>query len=271
MEANDIGSGRLPEANVIFVHYKRESEDDELGKFLVVMVRHKRGFEFNKDLQPKRLKRIDIDALLQAASVDLNLFDAVYPGQNGSAYLHFIQGRQNSDFFKGALGCSGAIPNKRSMAQLDQAIKDFICREKIPRKLRRALESAVDKYIDTVMSREDKDKRRVSLDEVVTAFEKALPVDHPSRKKLKEFINDNDYEVSDIFEPTPQAVKSTRKVDISDAGANFKCSFAPEAIGYEGENKPILLAKDGSYVKVLLNDSERLKLINSVGEYEQQP
>lgn len=270
IEVNRVGSGRLPEANVVFVHYKREFQDDEFGKFLIVMIKHTGAFEFNKSLQPKKLKRLDIESLLQAVSVDLNLFDIVYPKEEGEAYLNFIKGSQTSDFFKEALGCSNAIPNKRSLEQLNQAITDFINQEGIDRGLRKVLQKAVLDHIDEVMGRDNKEKRIVNLNEVVIAFEKHLPEDHKARNKLKDFVNSGGYEVSEIFEPTWQSINSIKKIKITDDGANFDCYFSEGAIGYEGEDKPILLAPDVSYVKIFLNESERKKLINSVGIYEQK-
>ncbi len=124
---NKLGS-IISESNLVFVHYIRSDEDQEQGgrgRLLVVMVDKKGVFDFDKNLTPRKFESIDTEALRQAAAYDLTMFDAVYPENTGEPYLHFIDGRSKSEFFKEALGCQKDIDNKKSASETLRALKDF--------------------------------------------------------------------------------------------------------------------------------------------------
>ncbi|MCA6221966.1 nucleoid-associated protein [Photorhabdus sp. UCH-936] len=110
---------------LIFIHYKTEEDITGLGRLLILMVDKKGVFDFDRNLVPEQITSIDIDLLRQATMVDLTLFEASYPDNDGESYIGFISGKSKSRFFKRALGCDPKIDNQRSIFEIFRAINDF--------------------------------------------------------------------------------------------------------------------------------------------------
>ena len=49
-----------------------------------------------KDMRPEKFDLIDTKAMKQAALIDVELFDVSFPGNQGEAYLRFIEGFNSS-------------------------------------------------------------------------------------------------------------------------------------------------------------------------------
>lgn len=259
---NSLERGSLVGGNVVLVHYKSSADSDDLGRFLVVMVSKKGGFDFDSDLQPKKLNPIDTDALRQAALFDLNLFSVSYPENDGEPYLHFIAGKSKSNFFKEALGCNDATPNRESVSNLFRAINDFIGECKLPRSVR---EKIVSKVIEHLKQRASH-KKPTGLNEIQHVIDKELPVSHERKGKFCTFVNTNKYPINSIFEPTvPDAVKG-ESVEISDTSRNFSCKVKVSSLGYAGSGKPVLLDDDLSYIRIPLDDDDREAILSKVGK-----
>ncbi|EOL3825930.1 nucleoid-associated protein [Escherichia coli] len=134
--------------SVVFIHYK-STEPEDLGKLLIVMVDKQSAYDFDSDkLTPTRLNPINTDALRQAAMFDLTLFEASYPENKGDSYVHFLQGKSKSDFFKDSLGCRHDSDNKRSIQQLFSAIDIFASKNSLGRVLRDTIDNEVKSLLE---------------------------------------------------------------------------------------------------------------------------
>lgn len=264
--SNSADKGNLLGGNIVFVHYKNGSPDD-LGRVLVVMVGHKSGFEFDKNLQPKSLSSIDVNALRQAAHFDLNLFDVGYPSNDGcEAYLRFIQGGSKSIFFQGALGCNQSISNKDSARNVIEAFRSFAKESQIVRSARDKIESQVEQLF--IKRAGAKDNKTITLGEVQDVIDRNLPVGSSNIGKFSRFVNEREYQVSERFEPTPQTAKSLIQVEVRDSNRNYECKIKSTSIGKSGSNKPVVVDGDYSSIRIKLDADSQKMLKDLLGEYE---
>lgn len=259
---NAVERGNLVGGNVVIVHYKATSDVDDIGRFLVVLVSKKSGFDFDTDLQPKKLNPIDTDALRQAALFDLNLFSVSYPKNDGDSYLHFIDGKSKSGFFKEALGCQDATPNKESVSNLFQAVNAFISECGLPRSKREKIVSKVAEHLKQRAS----DKKPTGLNEIQQVIDKELPVNHVKKGKFCVFVNEQKYQINSVFEPTLPDASKGESVEISDISRNFSVKVKISSLGYEGSGKPVLLDDDLGYIRIPLDDDDREAILLKVGK-----
>lgn len=260
--SNSVERTNLVGGNVVFVHYKATTEADDYGKFLVVMVAKKSGFDFDSDLQPKKLSPIDTDALQQAASFDLNLFATTYPQNDGETYLHFIEGKSKSEFFKEALGCDDAVPNSKSVDNLFTAVKDFVAECKLSRGVR---DGVIQKVVEHLKARASK-KQPTGLNEIQQVIDKELPVNHEKKGKFCKFVNESGYEINSTFEPTSSHASKGELVEVSDVSKNFTCKVKLSSLGYKGSDKPVLIDEDLSYIRIPLDDAAKASILAHIGK-----
>jgi nucleoid-associated protein len=225
-------------------------------------VSKKSGFDFDTDLQPKKLNPIDTDALRQAALFDLNLFAVSYPKNDGDSYLHFIDGKSKSGFFKEALGCEDATPNRESVRNLFEAVNAFVSECGLPRSKREKIVSKVTEHLKQRAS----EKKPTGLNEIQQVIDKELPVNHVKKGKFCVFVNDNKYQINSVFEPTLPDASKGESVEISDVSKNFSCKVKLSSLGYEGSGKPVLLDDDLNYIRIPLDDADREAILLKVGK-----
>lgn len=208
--ANSNERSTLQGGNLIFIHYKTLGDDDDVGRLMIVMVDKKSAFEFDATLQPKALQPIDTDALRQAAMFDLTLFTVIYPKKEGSTYLHFIEGRSKSDFFKTALGCDSTVPNKESVSNLFEAIKSFSQHNGLKPAQQDKLTQGVYDFLDKHIG------KQVSLGDIQHIVDKQLPDGHEAVGSFTEFANDKGFQINDFFEATRASLNNGVSIKIVD-------------------------------------------------------
>lgn len=212
-EANE-DKAKLTGGAIVFIHYKVDEDIESDGRLFIIMVDRKGVFNFDDDLIPEKLPSIDIDSLRQAVLVDLTLFRASYPDNNGDPYLHFINGKSRSEFFKRALGCNPKIDNNRSIQQLHRAIDDFADNanlstvEKV--KVRQAIEELLNKK-----AKEPIDKK-ISIEDIEKTINNSLSDNNNVIGKFVSFVNANDYAIDDFFEPSVFSGKNFGEIKITD-------------------------------------------------------
>src|SRR5690606_17408647 len=145
---------------------------------------------------PKKVSPIDTDMLRQAASFDLTLLEESLTSDTTDAYLHFIEGKSKSSFFKAALGCEGSIPNKESVTNLFEALKGFSKEFDFNLRLKEKIQNAVAEFLEKRRKEKDPHKRQVSLDEVSHIIDKQLPANTRGIGKFSEYVNDRNYIVN---------------------------------------------------------------------------
>ena len=258
--ANSNERGTLQGGNLVFIHYKTPGDLDDVGRLMIVMVDKKSAFEFDKTLQPKALQPIDTDALRQAAMFDLTLFSIVYPKNDGATYLHFIEGRSKSDFFKTALGCDNTIPNKESVSNLFEAIKSFAQHHQLKPALQEKLTQGVYDFLDKHIG------KQVSLDDIQHIVDKQMPDGHKAVGSFSEFANDQGFQINDFFEATRASLNNGVSVKIDDVERNYSVSVKSGSLGYEGSDKPVLVDKNLTYLMIPLSAADREKIRVIVGD-----
>ncbi len=256
--ANDAESTSLVGGNVVFMHYRNAGEDEDDGRLLIVMVDKKGAFEFDEvTLEPKKLQPIDTDALRQAAMFDLTLFSEVYPGKDGSAYLHFIEGRSKADFFKLALGCDSKVSNKESVQNIFDAIKSFAALNSLKQKVQAAISEKVYEYIGNHIG------KQVELKEIQHVIDSNLPTNHPAVGKFSKFANENGYQINAVFEATSYSLNQSVSIKITDFQSNYTVNIKAASIGYS--DKPVIVDSELNYLKIPLTDHDKAQIRAIIG------
>ncbi|HGM5483857.1 TPA: nucleoid-associated protein [Serratia marcescens] len=239
---------------LIFIHYKTDDDMAGLGRLLVLMVDKKGVFEFDDNLVPEQLTSIDIDSLRQAAMIDLTLFEASYPENNGESYVGFISGKSKSEFFKRALGCDPKIDNQRSISEVFRALADFI--ETL--NLSMSEEDAVDQKIQEFVHKKSKDihDKKITIQDIQEQIDRILPNDHKGKGKFKDFVNLNEYKVDEVFEPTVHSVKKAVSIDLKDENGNYSCKISRNVLGGKNDGKPVTFDKQARRLIIELSDQE---------------
>lgn len=258
--ANDNERGTLQGGNLVFVHYKTLGDPDDVGRLMIVMVDKKSAFEFDDTLQPIALQPIDTDALRQAAMFDLTLFSVTYPEKEGSTYLHFIEGRSKSDFFKTALGCDNTIPNKESVSNIFEAIKSFSLHNNLKPTLQEKLTQGVYDFLDQHIG------KQVSLGDIQHIVDKQLPDGHEAVGSFSEFANDQGFQINDFFEATRASLNNGVSIKIVDFESNYSVSVKSGSLGYEGSDKPVFVDENITYLMIPLSAADREKIRVIVGD-----
>lgn len=253
----------LSDAYVVFVHYKTSSDEGDDGRLLVVLLDKKGVFNFNNQYEPKNRDSIDIDALKQAAMVDITLFKQLYPSRDGDAYLQFIKGSQSSDFFKEALDCGKSIENTASVDALFLALDQFSDEHG----LGIAIHNKVQKRIEDKLSEYAKSKEPVSIDYIQGWVDECLADGHHAKGKFSEHVNSNGYQVNEWTVPTPKSIDKAGSFIIQDERKSYTCKVNKGTVGAHDSDKKVKLTKDHGYLMIPLSEDEREEILKRVGEH----
>lgn len=261
--ANESDSRSLVGGNIVFMHYKTFGDEEDHGRLMIVMVDKKGAFDFEEEtLQPKKLQPIDTDALRQAAMFDLTLFIEVYPKKEGSAYLHFIEGRSKAEFFKSALGCDFSVSNQESVANIFEAIKQFSKESKLGPHILKKLNEKVYEHIEKNLG------KQVSITEIQQVIDKSLPTGHAVIGKFAKFANENGFQINAVFEATRQSLEKSVSIKITDFNSNYSLSVKAASIGYPGSEKPVTVDDDLTFMKIPLSVTDRDLILATIGAPE---
>lgn len=252
-EANEDKS-KLTGGAIIFIHYKVEEDIESDGRLFIIMVDRKGVFNFDDDLIPEKLPSIDIDSLRQAVLVDLTLFRASHPENDGEPYLHFINGKSRSEFFKRALGCNPKIDNNRSIQQVHQAIDDFSKNAKLSTfdkvKIRQAVEDLLNKKA------KDSFDKKVSIEDIEKSINNSLPNNKNVTQNFVSFVNANDYTIDDFFEPSIFSGKNFGEIKITDDEDDYVFKIDIDAISDdESSGKKVFYDRKNGHLIVKLTRS----------------
>jgi len=249
---NETRVAQLQGGSVVFIHYK-SADPEDLGKLLIVMLDKQSAYDFDSDnLTPTKLNPINTDALRQAAMFDLTLFEASYPENKGDSYVHFLQGKSKSDFFKDSLGCRHDSDNKRSIQQLFSAIDIFASKNLLGRVLR----DTIDSEVKCLLENKAKDKsgnKSVKIEDISKIIDQCLNDSHKCKGTFVDFVNINGFQIDPQFEPTPKAAESALTIEVADNDSNFKLKIMRGAIGDEQSNKPVILTDNKCEVVIKLS------------------
>lgn len=247
---------------VIFIHYHKDNEDESLGRIFVIMVNNSNVFNFDDALVPRQLPSIDIDALRQAALVDLTLFDAIYPSSDGEPYVQFITGKSSSNFFKVALGCTEELDNNKSIEDVKRALTDF----SVHLKLSPVTKIQLLQTFAQLMSEKNKSatNKKITLKELEQVIDKVLPVNSAGKGKFEQFALLGEYKINEYFEPSRVSKKQFEKVTLNDSDNEYSCNISVGVISDDitSESKVIYDKKEGKLI-IRLSD-EDISNMNSV-------
>lgn len=252
----------LSDAYVVLVHYKTSFDEGDEGRLLIVLLDRKGVFNFNNKYEPKNRDSIDLDALKQAAMVDLTLFKEIYPGRNGEAYLQFVKGNQSSDFFKEALECGSSIENTASVEALFSALDKFSDEHD----LSIALHNKIQKRVEDKLSEYAKSKSPVSVDYIQGWVDECLADGHQAKGIFSEHVNINGYQVNEWTVPTSNSINKAGSFVIEDEKKSYSCKVNKGSVGEYNSNKKVKLTKDHGYLMIPLSEDEREEIVNRVAE-----
>ncbi|WP_455269142.1 nucleoid-associated protein [Rahnella aceris] len=242
------------ENNIIFIHYKTVADEGDLGRLLIVMLDKKSGFDFEKVvLTPKKLSPIDTDALRQAAMFDLTLFDTTYPENDSESYVKFILGKSTSDFFKDALGCQKEVDNKKSVNEIFRALYDFARDKELSIPIRDKIDEAIKELLDK--KSKDKNDKSIKLRDIHKKIDSYIPDEHAAKGQFAVYVNEKEYEIDDVFEPTNRSATNASSIKLVDKNNNFSCLVRKNAIGSESSGKPVKLDRENRCLILPLADN----------------
>ncbi|WP_430681966.1 nucleoid-associated protein [Klebsiella quasipneumoniae] len=247
---------------VIFIHYHKDNEEDSLGRVFVIMVNNNSVFNFDDDLVPRKLPSIDIDALRQAALIDLTLFDTLYPETNGEPYVQFITGKSSSNFFKVALGCTEELDNNKSIEEVKRALLDFSGHMNLSPIIKvRLLQDFSQLMVEKNKSTTNK---TITLKELEHIVDKVLPEASKAKGKFEQFALLGEYKINEHFEPSRVSQKQFEKVTLKDTENEYSCNISVGVISEDvnSESKVIYNKEEGKLI-IRLSESD-IKSMNDV-------
>lgn len=252
-EANEDKSTLVGGA-IVFIHYGINNDKDNFGNLLVLMVDRKGVFNFDNDLMPEKLVSVDIDSLRQVVSVDLNLFNIEYNKNNNEPYLHFINGKSKSEFFKRGLGCNPKLDNNRSIAEAKKAVNDFLKKIKVKPIDRVKVNKNIEKFIEA--KSRDKNDKKTNLDDLGKCIADSLPRNRNVVNRFNKFVDYGVYSIDEYFEPSPSSKYEFSEIRIIDEDCDYEVKFDIESISDdENSGKKIIYKKSGYLLVKLSNDS----------------
>lgn len=263
-QANLPGRGSLALGHLVMVHYKTTDDAYDSGRFMAVLVGDQGGFEFDTDLQPVDLTSINTSELRHAAMFDLTLFYETFPKNDGDPYLKFITGKSKSTFLRDAFGCGNYIPNKNSVEQVNQAVRDFLDDPAIPTERRLFIVKKVTSYMEAAA----KNRIPVSVAEIQDVISESLPAKSDKRNKFSEFVNEGEYTISEHFQPTRSGAALFSNIDIADPEGKYKCTVNLGAISYENNKTDcsVTVDKNLDLIKIPITPSAREEIKKILGE-----
>lgn len=222
---------------MLFFHFK------DAGKewFFVVMLKDKKGFLFNDELELKDIDELDLDKLHQAIRVDIEAWKA----KSEKAYLSFIKSGSGdiASYFLHTFGCTDSIPSKVSTSAIFDVIKKVARDNSIePRKARMIEDSVADFLLGY--------KTEISLERLANYVD--LQFDEDLKGIFIEKANSEEYSISDTFLPDRTTLNKYKKL-ISES--NFwKISIDRQVIGESGNkldsNKDVLYDKEQKAITI---------------------
>ncbi|EOC0404723.1 nucleoid-associated protein [Cronobacter sakazakii] len=245
--------------SVIFIHYHKDNEEESLGRIFVIMVDNSNVFNFDEGLVPRKLPSIDIDAIRQAALVDMTLFDASYPHKDGEPYVQFITGKSSSNFFKIALGCTEELDNNKSIESVRSALIDFTKHLDLPTSVRvRLLES-----FSKLMAEKSKSttNKTITLKELEHAVDKILPEDSKGRGNFEQFALLGEYKINEFFEPSRVSSGHFEKVQLKDTENDYSCNISVGIISDDiNSDSKIIYDKQEERLIIRLSEADKVKM-----------
>lgn len=252
-EANE-DKAKLTGGAMVFIHYKVADDIDSDGRLFIIMVDRKGAFNFDDNLIPEKLPSIDIDSLRQAVLVDLTLFRASYPNNSGDPYLHFINGKSRSEFFKRALGCNPKVDNNRSLEQANAAVDSFSATLKLTAVERIRIKEAV----ASMLNKKSKDQldKKVTIDDIEKVINTTLPDKREIIGKFVSFVNVNDFTIDSFFEPSIFSSKSFNEIKVCDDDRDYFFTIDVNAISAdEKSDKKVIYDRVNGHLIVKLSES----------------
>ena len=249
--AEDIGVTQVAGGNVVFMHYKTNGDENDLGRLLVIMANRKDGFDFDGNLVPTSSTHINLDALRQAALFDLTLFDSTYPNKpEQDTYLKFIKGNSTAQFFQRSFGCVVRADNKRSTEQLYEALDRFQQVNRLSESFYEQARASVERHLEEAA----RTKSPVSATTLYTAIESKLPDNSLLRGTFSSFVNERGFEINDHIEPTNQNIEAEKWVNISTADNSFSAKLYKQRIGGDGDGEDVEYNPETRILSVLVSD-----------------
>lgn len=252
MEANSDRQGKPSGGEVVFIHYVTAEDLHGFGRLLVIMVDNKGVFDFDENLVPKKLNSVDIEALRQAAMIDLSLFNVAYPTNDSEPYVKFIVGKSRSEFFKRSLGCNPKIDNKRSIDEVFKALTSFSRDMKLSIPEEDGIRDHLKNYVDK--KAKDKVSKAITLQDIEREIDRFFCDKENIKNKFVDYVNLKEFKVDPVFEPTFASGLAATSIAVNDDTKNYDCRISINAIGNKGEGKPIVFDQKNKTITIKISD-----------------
>lgn len=260
-------ASKVTSSKIVFMHYKSTINDD-FGRVLAVMVDKKSGFDFTSGtLLPKSAEHINLEALKQAVSIDVDLFDACYPEPpEQEAYLKFIRGSSSAEYFRTAFGCVEKSDNGISLENLYSAITTFGNSNKLDVDF---IYDAEDNLTELLEEVKKSNNSSFSLQQAAFVIEKALPEKFECLKEtFVPFVNENDLMINQYIEPTINQIKDKHWIDFSDSAHGLIAKLhETNEIGLTGSGTLVQYNPDTKRLEIRIKEQRLrdkiLRMINS--------
>lgn len=257
-------------SKIVFMHYK-STHNDDFGRVLAVMIDKKSGFDFTDvSMLPKSAEHLNLDALKQAVSIDVDLFDACYPdAPTSEAYLMFIRGSSSAEYFRQAFGCKEKSDNGKSLENLYKAIESFSTENKLGAKFSLDAEENLTQFLQNIR---ESDHSSFSLNQAAAVIENALPKEYKNLEgSFTAYVNQNELMINQYIEPTNKQISNQEWVDLSDQGNGLIAKLhTNHEIGHTGDGKDVEYNKDSKRLEIRIKSTKLrdkiLRMIENSGE-----
>ncbi|CAK2752680.1 nucleoid-associated protein YejK [Vibrio crassostreae] len=263
-------ASKVASSKIVFMHYKSTNEDD-FGRVLAVMVDKKTGFDFTEDesLLPKPAQHINLDALKQAVSIDVDLFDTCYPkSPDSEAYLRFIRGSSSAEYFRTAFGCKEKSDNGQSLDNLYNALASYTDDNNLDDDF---FYEAEEKLTEFIVSLKKSGKSSFSIEQAARVIESVLPVEREDlESSFATYVNQNELMINQYIEPTSQQVTNHLWIDFSDQNNGLIARVhSTIEIGAKGDGKDVEYNSKTKKLEIKVKDARiREKIMRMIEKAE---
>ncbi|MDH2435631.1 nucleoid-associated protein [Pokkaliibacter sp. MBI-7] len=212
---------------LVFIRYEENYKGTDCDFLAVVMVKDKAGLMFNANLEPEENISINIDKLHQAVRINLTQYRS---GNKNDSHLSFFSrgDTETSGYFRKALDCSDYIPSLSSTNNVYKAQKLFCTESGLDKTQLKDIKDDLSTMLKNALSSRNKS---ILLSDIVDMINNKVKAITGIEADFGKFISENNYEISNEFQPKESAIKRNTRIDHKedDWNINFEVNSAKYA------------------------------------------
>lgn len=224
----DLGTGGL----IVCLEYIESNKNF----LLITMIKEKKSITFNRDdFDLEEFLSVDLQNLHEGARIDLEKWEA-----NIQPFISFIKKSRISEYFRTSINCVDFTDSKTYTESTKKAIKDYLesKEEWSDEVVEEKQEIFKNYFMEAVAS-----KKSVDGKPVVKIKELSALLDPENANDFYEFVRENEYEISDEFQPDRATVSrwTRKRVKVGTINLTFDVSDFEDGNIVPTDNGDILI------------------------------